>query len=171
MPGRYWPCRIDAGLLQHVGDRNDGILVVHHHAGADVEDLDDVRRLSRLEGVDARLQRFRIGSLEDRNDTVVGVAGVEFLGERLDDLGVRAADAEPELQLGRRKAAPAHGGEHRKTEEDGRQNLQWSAEHFAAKRRATGCVSRRFVTLVCVKPATAVHKPNQRNLERIGFSQ
>ena len=101
MPGRYWLLsKVGAAHLQHLGDRHDGAFGVHHHAGADVEDLDDVRRLPGAEGGDAGVQRLRIGALEDRHDLVVALALVEFLGERLDDLVVGAGHGVPPLDLG-----------------------------------------------------------------------
>ena len=46
MPGRYWLLsKVSAALREHVGDRLDRAFGGHHHAGADVEDLDDVGRL------------------------------------------------------------------------------------------------------------------------------
>ena len=101
MPGRYWLLsKLAAALLEHVGDRNDGALGVHHDAGADVEDLHDVRRLMGAEGGDAGLQGLVVGALEHRHDLVVGLAVVEVLGQRLDDVVVGAGHRVPPLDFG-----------------------------------------------------------------------
>ena len=101
MPGRYWLLsKVCAAHREDLGDRLDGALGGHHHAGADVEDLHDVRRLAGAEGGDAGVQRLGIGALEDRHDLVVALALVEFLGERLDDLVVGAGHGVPPGDLG-----------------------------------------------------------------------
>ena len=84
----------------HVGDRLHGVFGGHHGAGAGVEDLDDVRRLAGAVGGDAGVQRLGIGALEDRNDLVVALAVVEFLGKRFDDLVVGAGHGVPPGNLG-----------------------------------------------------------------------
>jgi hypothetical protein len=86
---------------------------------ADVEDLDDRRRLVGTEGGDACVQRLRIGALEDGHDLVIRLALVELLGKRLDDLVVGAGHGVPPLDLGDGKRSVRGAGGKRQAE-DGR---------------------------------------------------
>ena len=94
---------LEARVGQHVRDRLDRAFGRHHHAGADVEDLDDVRRLAGAEGGNAGVQRLGIGALEDGNDLVVLLAGVEVLGNLVDHLGIGAGHGVPPGDLGHGK--------------------------------------------------------------------
>lgn len=82
------------------GNRLDGSLGRHHDAGADVEHLHDVRRLLGAEGGNTGIQRLGIGPFEDRNDLVIALALVEFLGQCFDDFIVGAGHGVPPGNLG-----------------------------------------------------------------------
>jgi hypothetical protein len=120
---------------EHFGNGLHGALGRHHRAGAGIEDLHDVRRLSGAESGDAGIQRFRIGSLEHRNDLVVALALVEFLRKLLDDLVVRAGHRVPPGNLGDGKGGTC-GKQRGKSGEAGREtgNSHWFAPCSLAKK-------------------------------------
>ena len=89
-----------AGVLHELVDRLDRAGGAHHGRGADLEHLHDMRRVAGAEGGDAGVHGVGIGALVGRHDLVVGLAGVEFLGEPVDDVIVGAGHGVPPLDLG-----------------------------------------------------------------------
>jgi hypothetical protein len=86
--------------------------------GADFEHLDDRGLLARAEGGDAGGQRLGIGALEDGDDPVVGLRGVEVRRDLFETLAELAAHRVPPLDLGLgRSRGRAEGGEGRGEEE------------------------------------------------------
>ena len=94
-------------VLHQLVDRLDGAVGAHHGRGADLEHLHDVRRGAGAERGDAGIHRVRIGALVGRHDLVVGLAGVEFVGELVDDVVVAAGHRVPPLELDHRMGGVA----------------------------------------------------------------
>ena len=91
-----------AGVLHQLIDRLDGAGGAHHGRGADLEHLHDVRRVAGAERGDAGVHGVGIAALEGRDDLVVRLAGVEVVGELVDDVVVAAGHGVPPLDLGHR---------------------------------------------------------------------
>ena len=86
-------------ILHQLIDRLDGAGGAHHGRGADLEHLHDVRRVAGAECGNAGVHGVGIVALEGRDDLVILLAGVEFLGELVDDVVVAAGHGVPPLQL------------------------------------------------------------------------
>ena len=89
-----------AGILHQLIDRLDRAVGGHHGRGADLEHLDDVRRVAGTERRDAGVHGVRIAALVGRDDLVVGLRGVEIVGELVDDVVVAAGHGVPPLDFG-----------------------------------------------------------------------
>ena len=91
---------VDAVLGQERFDRNRRALRTDHGGGAGVEDLKNVRLFTGPEGGDAGGQGFFVASLENRNDLVVALAGVEVGCDLVDRLAQLAAHRVPPGDFG-----------------------------------------------------------------------
>ena len=89
-----------ARLLHQLVDRLDRALRTHHGRGPDLEHLQNVRRVAGAERGDRRGHRFGVLSLEDRDDLVFLLAGVEAVGELVDLVVERPLHRMPPLDFG-----------------------------------------------------------------------
>jgi hypothetical protein len=105
-----------AGILHDLAHRHDGALAGHHGGGADLEHLQDVRRIAGAEGGDGGGQGLVVAALEGGHDLVVFLAGVEVLGQVVDPFAIGAGHRMPPLDFGlglggeRRRLPASNGG-------------------------------------------------------------
>ena len=89
-----------ARVRHQLVDGIDGALRGHHAGGADLEDLHDVRLLFGAERRDGGGHGFGVVALVDGHHLVVGLGGVEAVGDFDDLLAQLAAHGVPPLDLG-----------------------------------------------------------------------
>ena len=112
-------------LLHQLGNRLDRALGGHHGRGADFEHLHDARGVAGAERRDPGVQHVGVAALEGRDDLVVGLRGVEVIGELDHDIVVRAGHRMPPLDLGHRVS----GRRERKRDSDCRGSAEMSVSH------------------------------------------
>ncbi len=89
-----------AGLAHHFADRHDRAFRTHHRRGADLEHLQDVRRVAGAIGGDRRRHRDVVCALVGRRDLALLLAGVETARQAVDPVAQGARHRVPPLHLG-----------------------------------------------------------------------
>ena len=101
---------LHAGLGQQLVQRLHRAARGHHRRRADLEHLDDMRRVAGAEGRDRRDHRLGIGALEAGIDLVLGLRGVEVGRDLLEHPAERLGQAVPEIDLDAGLGLRAGGG-------------------------------------------------------------
>src|SRR6266852_945137 len=96
------------GFLHQLVDRLYGALCRHHGRGADLEHLDDPRRVAGTERGDGTGHDFGVLALEAGVDAVLFLRGVEVGSDLLEHAAQRLGEPVPELDLHR--CGLRHGG-------------------------------------------------------------
>ena len=130
-------------LLARIGhqlvDRLHRPLGRHHRRRADLENLNDMRRVAGTERRDTRVHGIRIGTLVTDDDLVVLLGGVEILGELDHHVIVGASHGVPPLDLdlregrGTRKRGKGEKGRAERATSN-HENLPWISPAAAPPR-------------------------------------
>ena len=89
-----------ASILHDLSHRHGDALAGHHRRSADLEHLQDVRRLAGAIGRHGGGERHVVRALVGRHDLVLFLAGVEILGQVVDPLVVDGRHRVPPLDFG-----------------------------------------------------------------------
>jgi len=88
------------GVFHDLANRHDGTLAGHHGGGTYLKHLQDVRCIAGTKCRDRTGHRLVVGAFVGRHNFVLGLAGIEILGQVIDPLAIHGSHRMPPLHFG-----------------------------------------------------------------------